>query len=86
MVMIYSDDNEADTYLYIFSPLNPAMSNKPPGCDLIKNMMFMCLMIMTIMMLLMIMMVMTIMIVMTIMMLVLMLKYIWNTGPGAVSL
>ena len=80
MVMIYSDDNEFDTYLYIFSPLNPAMSNKPPGCDLIKNMMFMCLMIMTIMMLLMIMMV------MTIMMLVLMLKYICNTGPGAVSL
>ena len=80
MVMIYSDDNEADTYLYIFSPLNPAMSNKPPGCDLIKNMMFMCLMIMTNMMLLMIMMV------MTIMMLVLMLKYICNTGPGAVSL
>ena len=80
MVMIYSDDNEADTYLYIFSPLNPAMSNKPPGCDLIKNMMFMCLMIMTNMILLMIMMV------MTIMMLVLMLKYICNTGPGAVSL
>ena len=80
MVMIYSDENEADTYLYIFSPLNPAMSNKPPGCDLIKNMMFMCLMIMTNMMLLMIMMV------MTIMMLVLMLKYICNTGPGAVSL
>ena len=80
MVMIYSDDNEVDTYLYIFSPLNPAMSNKPPGCDLIKNIMFMCLMIMKIMMLLMIMMV------MTIMMLVLMLKYICNTGPGAVSL
>ena len=84
MVMIYiislNDNNEVDTYLYIFSPLNPAMSNKPPGCDLIKNMMFMCLMIMTIMMLLMIMMV------MTIMMLVLMLKYFCNTGPGAVSL